>query len=247
MPALRSLIPPAAVIASATGLFFSRSILDQVEHGGTVVRTAFLPSWGTFFGFAGLALLLVAGLAWWAARSRDAAGRSPHLANLVLPLLGPAVLAVPYLPVLPDRWPVLQVLAGPLVGVVWLAVAGLQVWVLWQSGLFPRPAAWPLRLATAVIFAATLTISSLAAWRLIPLLGMPGGDEPHYLVIAQSIWRDGDLDIQNNHTRGDYREYSKRELAPHYLAAGIGGVFYSVHPVLMPLLMAPVYAAAGYA
>ena len=28
----------------------------------------------------------------------------------------------------------------------------------------------------------------------------PSGDEPHYLVIAQSLWRDGDLKIENNHT-----------------------------------------------
>ena len=33
---------------------------------------------------------------------------------------------------------------------------------------------------------------------------MPAGDEPHYLVITQSLMRDGDLQIENNHTRGDY-------------------------------------------
>ena len=45
------------------------------------------------------------------------------------------MLLLPYLPVLPDRWPVLQALAGPLGAIVWLSVAALQVWVLWQSRL----------------------------------------------------------------------------------------------------------------
>ena len=51
----------------------------------------------------------------------------------------------------------------------------------------------------------------------------PGGDEPHYLVISQSLWRDGDLRIENNHTRGDYQEYFHRPLPPHYLTRGVDG------------------------
>jgi hypothetical protein len=34
-----------------------------------------------------------------------------------------------------------------------------------------------------------------------------GGDEPHYLVITESLLRDGDLQIENNHLRGDYRPF----------------------------------------
>ena len=58
----------------------------------------------------------------------------------------------------------------------------------------------------------------------------PSGDEPHYLVIAQSLWRDGDLKIENNHQRGDYREYFSRDLEPHYLTRGADGEIYSIHP-----------------
>ena len=64
--------------------------------------------------------------------------------------------------------------------------------------------------------------------------------------MAQSMWRDGDLNIFNNHQQGDYYEYSSIALAPHYLQPGIDGGIYSVHPVLMPVLMAPVYAGGGY-
>ena len=53
----------------------------------------------------------------------------------MLPLFSLIVLLLPFLPVLPDRWPVLQALAGPLGAIVWLVVAALQVWVLWQSRL----------------------------------------------------------------------------------------------------------------
>ena len=75
----------------------------------------------------------------------------------------------------------------------------------------------------------------------------PSGDEPHYLVIAQSLWRDGDLKIENNHTRGDYREYFDRpDLAPHFLRRGVDEEIYSIHPIGMPVMVAPVYAAGGY-
>ena len=74
----------------------------------------------------------------------------------------------------------------------------------------------------------------------------PAGDEPHYLVIAQSLWRDGDLKIENNHTRRDYSEYFAPDLEPHYLTRGADGEIYSIHPIGMPVLIAPVYAAGGY-
>ena len=249
MSPLRLLTPLAATVVTGIAFYFTSSVLDQVEVDGSMVRLAFVPGWQTMLGFTLVVMLLIAGLGRLNAASGAPSGRRPRLSEIVLPLFALIVLAAPYLPVLPDRWPVLQALAGPMAGVVWLVVAGLQAWVLWQTGLITLPAMdrWPRWTVPAVVFAATLTISGLAAWRLTPSPAYPGGDEPHYLVIAQSIWRDGDLDIQNNHARGDYYEYSSRELAPHYLAAGLGGVFYSVHPILMPFLMAPVYAAGGYA
>lgn len=244
MPALRSLIPLAASLATGAAIYFGRAVLDQVEINGSVVRVALLPPWPVMVGLVGLALVVITGCS-----RRAASDRRPALGEIVLPLCALSVLAVPYLPVVPDQWPLLQMLAGPVVGLVWLVVVGLQGWALWQARVIGAPALghWPLPRLTAAIFVATLGVSGLAAWRLTSTSAYPGGDEPHYLVIAQSIWRDGDLDIQNNHTRGDYYEYVSMELAPHYLVAGIGGVFYSVHPILMPFLMAPVYAAGGYA
>ena len=65
-------------------------------------------------------------------------------------------------------------------------------------------------------------------------------------MIAQSLWRDGDLKIENNHERGDYREYFPADLEPHYLTRGTDGEIYSIHPIGIAVLLAPVYALAGY-
>lgn len=41
------------------------------------------------------------------------------------------------------------------------------------------------------------------------------GDEPHYLVLAQSLLSDNDLKVANNYARGDYRAYYPGDLQPH--------------------------------
>ena len=65
-------------------------------------------------------------------------------------------------------------------------------------------------------------------------------------MITQSLLRDGDLKIQNNHQRGDYREYYPSDLEPHYLTRGTDREIYSIHPIGISVLLAPVYALAGY-
>ena len=92
----------------------------------------------------------------------------------------------------------------------------------------------------------SLVSSGVLAGQFVRTPLFPGGDEPHYLVIAQSLWRDGDLRIENNHTRGDYQEYFNRTLTPHYLTRGVDRQIYSIHPIGMPVLMTPVYALGGY-
>ena len=74
----------------------------------------------------------------------------------------------------------------------------------------------------------------------------PDADEPHYLVITQSLLRDHDLAIENNHARGDYREYFGGELRPDFLRRGLNEVIYSIHAPGLPALLVPAYAVAGY-
>jgi hypothetical protein len=71
------------------------------------------------------------------------------------------------------------------------------------------------------------------------------GDEPHYLMIAESLWADHDLDIANNHAQRDYRSFYPGELRPDFLRRGLHGEIYSIHAPGLPALIIPAYAAGG--
>ena len=98
----------------------------------------------------------------------------------------------------------------------------------------------------AVVALAGLLLYGGVAWRFAGSGLFPGGDEPHYLVLAQSLWRDHDFKIENNHARGDTLEYFRLPLQPHYLERGRDGEIYSIHPVGLAIVAAPIYAAGGY-
>ena len=246
MPRAARLWPVLACLITGAALYVSRGVLDAALVNGQGVRVAFLPPWESLVGFlllGGVGLVLID----WLNRPRGSTAARAPLGALVMPLVALGVLLVPFTPILPDRWPVLQTLAGPMGGLVWLVVPGLLVWVWWQHRLLPM--AWFARRGvtqlTVMIGLATALASGGAALRLTGTVLFPAGDEPHYLVIAQSLWRDGDFKIENNHQRGDYREYFGRDLDPHYLTRGEDGEIYSIHPVGMPILLAPVYGRAA--
>ena len=149
-------------------------------------------------------------------------------------LLG--LLVLPWLPrPLPSA---LLVWSGPLSLVVWLAVA----LSLAASARLRIPAVSRPQLAAGALACA---IYAVAAWQVSP--SIPAGDEPHYLIIAQSLLNDGDLQIENNHVRGDYRAYFAGELPkPDYRRLGRNGEIYSIHAPGLPALVAPAFAMAGY-
>ncbi|HXH05973.1 MAG TPA: hypothetical protein VNI83_05210, partial [Vicinamibacterales bacterium] len=160
----------------------------------------------------------------------------------LLPLL-PALLVV--LPWVPGAPAALQVWTGPLATAVWAAaVAGL---------LLARPLALPARLrpwalspsrAPWAAGAVALVFYSVVAWGAAPMA--PGGDEPHYLVVTQSLLYDRDLRIENNHDRRDYAAYFAGTLRPDYLVRGRDGAIYSIHAPGLPALIAPAFALGGY-
>lgn len=235
-----------AVLITAAALYVTRGVLDEVLDGTRGVRVALLPPWESLAGFAALAgvgVLLLHQL-----NRRAAAPNRPPLGALAMPALGLAVLLLPFTPILPDELPMLQMLAGPARAIVWLVVSALVVWVLWQHTLISTK--WASELtpgrAAVVIAIATALVSGAAASKLTRTVLFPAGDEPHYLVMAQSLISDGDLKIENNHQRGDYREYFPQDLEPHYLTRGKDAEIYSIHPVGLPILLAPVYRAGGY-
>ncbi|HQZ38286.1 MAG TPA: hypothetical protein PLH72_04535 [Vicinamibacterales bacterium] len=237
--------PLSACLITGAALYVSRGVLDAFVSDGRAVRLALLPPWESLLGFVvlgGVGLLLLDRF------SRQGDGSHPPLWSLVQPAVALSVLLLPFLPVLPDRWPVLQTLAGPMSALVWLAVGSLLMWVWWQHHVVSAP--WLTRRTiaewTVMVGLATALVSGAAAARLTGTVLFPAGDEPHYLVIAQSLWRDGDFKIENNHQRGDYREYFGQDLEPHYLTRGADEEIYSIHPVGLPILLAPVYGLGGY-
>jgi len=161
-------------------------------------------------------------------------------------VIGPLALmwlwVIPYVPWLPDRAPALLALAGPLRwGVVALALAGSAA--AWASS---RDAAIGVALpGRGIVYALSLSLYLFFGLWSAAVVG-PSADEPHYLVITQSLLRDHDLAIENNHARGDYREYFDGDLRPDFLRRGLNEVIYSIHAPGLSALLAPAFAADGY-
>lgn len=159
----------------------------------------------------------------------------------VRPLLVPVLILLPWLPV-----PVPAVFlawAGPLEWWVWAATLaavgavtlprarGREAWIT-----APRSAGVVAGIAAALLFGGAWAVSKVP----------PSGDEPHYLLIAQSLLRDHDVRVDNNYASRDYLAYYPGELRTHVGKPGRHGQVYSVHAPGLPVLIAPAFAAAGY-
>ena len=135
--------------------------------------------------------------------------------------------------------------AGPLGVLVWLTVAWLLAadW-LRESAIARRCLAFATsrpRMAAGML---SMAIAGTAA--IVAAPSVPGGDEPHYLVITQSLLRDGDLKIENNHRRGDYQQYYGGPLRPDFRQRGRDGEIYSIHAPGISAFVAPAFALGGY-
>ena len=217
----------AAALVSAGGIAFSgSSIAPDLSIGS---RIGVIP-----IGLAYLALAVLAGLIVVAAGWSGRGGRPVVFA--VSPL---ALVFLPWLPVpVPAAF---LAWAGALASLAWVAaIAALAAAMRPSSYVAGSRSKMPALLpavAAAVIFAA-------AAWG--ASASIPGGDEPHYLVITQSLLYDRDLAIENNHQRGDYQSYFPGVLAPDSIKRGRDGRVYSIHAPGVPVLVLPAFAVGGY-
>ena len=159
---LMRFVPVMAVLTTGLALYVSGGVLDQIVTADGLVRVAMLPPWVTLLGFFALGGL---GLLWLDRRAvprGTATAVRPPLAPLLLPLLGLLILTLPYLPVLPDVFPALQVLAGPARGVVWTVVLTQWLWTLGQARIVR--ADW-LQRATAGRLMLAVGLATAVPWR----------------------------------------------------------------------------------
>jgi hypothetical protein len=177
-----------------------------------------------------IALAILVGVSGaWVARRR------PGLARPFLVLLAGFL---PLVPLATGRAAVLLLFQGPVVLVLAVAAAGAA---LTRSGWRPSlGAAAPFVVfACAFAFDAALTAG-------LPGAAGPQGDEPHYLVMAESLRSDRDLDLRDEHEGRAYRAFYHGKLVPHRSPASPPGRIYSIHAPGLPLIVLPGYALLGF-
>ncbi len=149
-----------------------------------------------------------------------------------------ALLALAHAPAARAAVPGIGVFTGPL-GLVLLAVAGLLVLGRVRPLRLPTPPAWALFVLGALVASAV----GLHYVRSVE----PSGDEIDYLLMAQSLWRERDLDLRDNFERGDHREYLGDLDRMPGGARRRDGRSYPTHSAGLPALLAPAYALGGRA
>jgi hypothetical protein len=141
--------------------------------------------------------------------------------------------------------PAVLLLAGtPLAGVA--ALSGPPLLALALAGLSIALAGSGWRLHRVFFLPMVFAVLVWAAGRTHVRVG-PEGDEPHYLMVAESLLRDADLSLDRDYAVGRYTVFHDAPLAPHFRTRGRGGVIYSLHAVGLSVLILPAWALAGYA
>jgi hypothetical protein len=70
-----------------------------------------------------------------------------------------------------------------------------------------------------------------------------GGDEPHYLLAAESLLEDGDVDVEDEYAARAYGAFYPYDLDKH--GEETEGRLHEPHGIGFPLLVLPAYAAGG--
>lgn len=202
-------------------------------------------------GWGALALLVALALGGAASRPDGLLIGVPPVGSLGMGLAG---LVLAYLLFAEDR-----AAAGPAVGLMVAPVLLLFGGWVPGSAALSGPPLLALALAGVVsgfaagtvahrrlFFPVVLLVYLAAAARVQGRVG-PEGDEPQYLIVADSLIRDHDLDLTRDFAEGRYRSFHPATLEPHFRVRGRHGEIYSVHAIGLSLLLIPAYALGGYA
>ena len=235
----------AGAVASAIWLLPATVAIASWRASGPLRVAFLLPLADLWAALASvLALLAVAAYLW-----RRRGHPVEQFADLLTPLTLLWLWSAPFVPWLADRAPMLLLFAGPL---RWVVAAAAVAGVFTAARHAPVAASRlnngrsralspiDIRLALVVSFAVYTAMG-------IRYAGQSGfnGDEPHYLIIAQSLIADHDLDIANNHEQKDYAAFFGGTLRPDFLQRGRHGEIYSIHAPGLPALLAPAYRIGG--
>jgi hypothetical protein len=246
----RSLIPAAAAILISAYLFY----LGQIP-GYTIQEHGFEVKAGLFIGVTAAALMAMA--AFWVlysrqtgrmvngdfyqVLSRDALTYLPVLLILLLPAAHAHYLTAE------DLFYRVQLFGMALFfGVLYLKAAQIRLLVrekrVQVKGAADRFAALSPKKKRTLLFLVTLVIYSAGSIIMLSEGITLSGDEPHYMVISQSLWEDGDFALANNYAEHDYRKYMPptTRLKPH-IAPRTGGE-HSFHSPGISILLLPFYA-----
>lgn len=223
----------AAAVCAACAAWLLRGALALQSATPGAPRVGIVPPWWelALFILAGVCLVYLF---------------RPSL-DRVTPLFATVLCLAPWVPGLDA--PALLIWTGPLATAWWVAavlatlVSRGRSW-RWPAGANLSSILTSPRLAPAIAAAVSAIVFAGVAWG---VRGMaPLGDEPHYLVITQSLLSDGDLRIENNHARGEYRQYFAGEIKPDYWRPGRDGQIYSLHLPGVSALVAPAFLVGGY-
>jgi hypothetical protein len=217
----------AAAVTAAAAAWLVRGALAVQSAAPGAPKIGILPPWWELplFVLAGISAVLLL---------------RPNR-QTVMPLFITVLCILPWVPGVTAPW--LLVFTGPLAVAVLLgAIAAVGVLALTDAF---AGASWSSERMPAAI-AAILALVFFSAVAFGAREMVPGGDEPHYLVITQSLLYDGDLKIENNHARRDYQSYFPGTIRPDYFVRGQNREIYSVHAPGLSAIAAPAFALGGY-
>jgi len=235
-----AIVAGVGAVATATWLVPASVHIVRWSAAGPTRVALFAPP-SRLAWIAAIAGVCLAGVFAWTGRDSDRLARA---AARLRPLSLLWAWAVPFLPWLPDRIPLLLVLGGPARWAIAAFAFGSALGMVARLKRLGDLAAH--RVGRRTVFAITL-IAYLAFGTLwYRTIGI-GGDEPHYLMITQSLLADRDLLIENNHDNKEYHAFFGGPLRPDFMVRGKDGLIYSIHAPGLSAILLPAYAVAGYA
>ena len=104
-------------------------------------------------------------------------------------------------------------LAAPLPGL--RPLTGPPLLAIAAAGLVLAVATSRRRPAPVAFLPVVLALYAGVSLRVQRQVG-PEGDEPHYLMVADSLIRDGDVSLERDYAEGRYRVFHPQPLQPHY-------------------------------